>query len=760
MDAKKQKKINLGIVLAELFVLVCLIVGFAAKERMDEYYGDAYSEPAPIDGYEIALERGSYSIKLSYQADSDDITCYTVMTTSYGTLEGEQIILYKEQNEKEIEFRVPEYTDSFWLGVNVPENGAFDVSEVHLKENSQMDRSFCFTLALIFLLLDLLYYVKQKKIWENLPVEKKQVCVGLVVITLIALIPIYNNYLTRGHDFRFHLVRISGIAQALSQGQFPVRMQPIYLNDYGFPISVMYGDLFLYIPALLKIIGYSLQTAYKVYLALITAVTAWNAYYCAKDLSKSHKIGLFGSFIYTLSFYRLLDIYARNALGEYTALAFMPLIFLALYRIFHVDGKEKKKYGLLLLIGYTAILQSHILSFEMMILFSVLYCLLNMKLFWKNILFLVKTAVVTILVNLSFLVPFLDYMMTQDIVMHDETAETMRGHGMFLAQLFQTFSFGGYLSGWVDEGIIADMPIGIGLALVVVVILFVWQYFVYKKKLIEMVPKVQWSEQCRLCVLILLGIWMSCWFFPWNLLENIPGAGDYLASYQFPWRFLAIVSVLGTFLAVYVVQNVEHTVSTAAKNTTMLVLCIVTCVNAISLYDRIMANYVPVHVSGEAIFDTVAATAGQKFMLNDVDGNQTRDISVLSEEGISISDYQKTGCNIEMDLENTLSQDQNMLLPLFSYKGFVVKDRASGTKLSTFADEESKRLGVVVPAGYEGTLRIRFREPWLWRVAEVGTLAAILFLIWQMTDGFGGRFPKSKQSAKDTSSSHKKQNKK
>lgn len=56
-----------------------------------------------------------------------------------------------------------------------------------------------------------------------------------------------NDY----QDLRVHLMRIEGIADQLRLGHVPVRMQSVWLDGYGYPISIYYGDIFLYFPAVL-----------------------------------------------------------------------------------------------------------------------------------------------------------------------------------------------------------------------------------------------------------------------------------------------------------------------------------------------------------------------------------------------------------------------------------------------------------------------------------------------------------------------------
>lgn len=63
----------------------------------------------------------------------------------------------------------------------------------------------------------------------------------------------------------------------------------------------------------------------------INILTAMIAYFCAKDYSKSRHIGFFGAILYTLAPYRLTCVFVRGAVGEYTAMAFIPLVFYGLY---------------------------------------------------------------------------------------------------------------------------------------------------------------------------------------------------------------------------------------------------------------------------------------------------------------------------------------------------------------------------------------------------------------------------------------------
>lgn len=71
------------------------------------------------------------------------------------------------------------------------------------------------------------------------------------------------------------------------------------------------------------------------------------------------------SVLYTFATYRLTNLYYRAALGESLAMVFLPLLLWGTYEIFY--GQEKKWF--LMVLGVTGVLESHVLSFEMCLIF-------------------------------------------------------------------------------------------------------------------------------------------------------------------------------------------------------------------------------------------------------------------------------------------------------------------------------------------------------------------------------------------------------
>ena len=156
---------------------------------------------------------------------------------------------------------------------------------------------------------------------------KIHVIIFCLSFAFLCTLPYMNDFLINGHDLKFHLARIEGVADALKQGQFPVHINPTQANGYGNASATMYPQFFIYFPAVLKINNLSLLNTYKVLIFLINLITALCAWIGFKNVWKSRKAGYIGCAIYMMGLYRLDDLYIRAAIGEALALAFLPIVF-------------------------------------------------------------------------------------------------------------------------------------------------------------------------------------------------------------------------------------------------------------------------------------------------------------------------------------------------------------------------------------------------------------------------------------------------
>ena len=732
----KRKRLFCGIgVLVELIVLlICLTGMFTASGRFSQKFEN---DTLPVGDNRISLERGSYQVTMDYDLTVDAVRITPLYEASYGPDDAETILLTKEFQEKTFELLLPDQVNEFSFQLPELENADdLVIHSITMERTNQSERVRFFVVLCIFCAVDVLFYLGRKGRFGAWSVEKRGsvLCIGLIV--LFACVPLMTNYLLSGQDLTFHLMRIEGLAEGLKQGQFPVKMQPVWLNDYGYPVSTMYGDLFLYVPAVLRIIGFSLQASYKIYLVMIQIITAINTYLCCKEIAEDRKLGVVGCFLYVFATNRMTNIYYRAAVGEYTALAFLPLVFLGLFYLLGEKERtkaEQKKVFFLLVMGYTFMLESHMLSFNIAIVFSIIYCLFHFKKFLQNFWFLVKTALITIGLNLGFLVPMADYMISHDMkVKYASQIENMQEHGLFLSQLFQMFRFPVSLSGNVMNGVGGDMAIGIGLAYMLMLALFVWELcccFWRKKKGLANEGMIQ-TESVRIFVIFLLCLVMSCYFFPWHAISKIPVLGSILTPYQFAWRFIGIATFLGVILTMYALKALEKLTDRTIKVAAIVVLGTLTLIGSQYLMDnKVSDSTARTKVTSSASIYTAGAVANGEYLFVENSAMAIIDQQPVpaDETAVSITSYEKKNSRISMECENLTDELQQVKVSFLDYKGFVATDKTTGEKLDTTCDEQHI-LTVLLPAGYQGTVQVCFRQPWYWRVAEIVSLAVLIAL--------------------------------
>ena len=137
-------------------------------------------------------------------------------------------------------------------------------------------------------------------------------------IAVLASLPLLSEGIGSGHDLGFHLLRIEAIADGIHFGEWsiPVRLSSLWIEGYGYPTSIFYGDLLLYIPAFTRLMGFSITEAYKIYVFLINAGTTVISYICFYKVFRNKNIAVLTSLAYVTATYRMVSVYVRAAVGD------------------------------------------------------------------------------------------------------------------------------------------------------------------------------------------------------------------------------------------------------------------------------------------------------------------------------------------------------------------------------------------------------------------------------------------------------------
>lgn len=548
-----------------------------------------------------------------------------------------------------------------------------------------------------------------------------------LVIIVMASIPLFNNYLIRGHDIYFHLMRIEGLAQGLRAGEFPVRIQPAWYDGYGYAVSVFYSDLFLYPAALLRLLGISLQDAYKVYVVLCNIATALISGYSFGKIFRKREIGVFGSCLYTLSPYRLVNLYTRGALGEYTGMIFWPLLIYSCVLLLNEDRKKVQiqKGAVLMGISMAGMLQSHMLTAEIacmvLLLLVIVYC---RRIFHKEVM-LAGCGAVAAALGLSawFLIPFLDYMLFERFNINSirNNDIMIQRQGAFLSQVFAIFDNAVGQSLDSGAGTAGDFTQGVGLSLMLsVIILMLLCIRGYLKR------EERRNRQITITAagLGVLMVAMSTLYFPWDRLCRISRICRYIiVKIQFPWRFTGVAVGLLAVVWCAVLNYAEREYDRRKK---VITICLAVGILLLSVGHFVIdlnQRAERIQVRSVEEMDTFVAS-GEEYLPVDTVLDKLKTQELYKDDCVEISDVVYHGTSITMHVKNTSAQQMGLELPRLYYAGYQaleVTEEGQHFPIEV-TDGTNHVIKLMIPEETEGNITLLFREPWYWRLAEIITL--------------------------------------
>lgn len=582
------------------------------------------------------------------------------------------------------------------------------------------------TLAAFFLLADWILLMALRRLpFPIRSVRMRYSALVIAGIVLLACLPLGFDYLVYGHDMSIHLTRIEGLKAGLLSGQFPVRMDPEIANGKGYPFSLMYSDLLLYPAAILRIIGFSLQQVYQLYVLAVTLATALVTRYCLKKIFASEGIALTGTALYVLSAYRLTNVFIRAAVGEYSAMIFLPVVVYGFWRIYTQPKQGSRLAWLPLAVGFSGLLQTHLLTTEMAGIFAVIFCLVMAKrTFRKPVLpALLRAAGAALVWNLWFLVPMLQYMISEACRISGKyDASTLRDSAAFLGQIFLMFGQGGGYSESLTMGLSAEMPLTVGTVLGFGVLLFV---------LCLADPALRRAEPgaTRLGGWTLgfgaLAIWMASTLFPWyTIYLNVEWLSKLLGKLQFAWRFLGLATILLAVCACCALAVLRRGKTSWLRPAAVL-LVLLTVIPAGFLTYEVSRNSEVVNYQSLAAIDNLAEQVGggeyMPYGMADGSLNAWEVTEPTFDDALTVSDYTFGTLEASFACTNTSDQEATAVLPLFSYPGYRLT-AGDGATLG----EQDGLIAVTLPAGYSGTVQVKFVGFWFWRLADLISLAGIV----------------------------------
>ena len=374
---------------------------------------------------------------------------------------------YKSRNEMPFWIRSWAGVDNITLHCNFTGSGVCEIKSLNIREYQPWKIGFLLIEALVLFGGCFCYYKFQKAKWQ-----KKLEWMLAALIIILASYPalIGNTQAYIGHDYEYHIRRIATIANELRYGKFPVMYQSDASNGFGYISHLLYGNIILYFPAILHLLGLPLTSSYNIFIILVNIITYVIAWYCSLKIFKEAKYAHFGAGLYLLAAYRLTNVYIRSAVGEYLAMAFLPLAFYGIYKIIYADYSVRFRDTFPLILGVTGIIECHILSTEMAALFISVIFVLHWKAVKRHFAILFKALLCVLGLNAFFLVPFIETYQADLMVNATATSANISGFGVYLPQLFNLFLSGINWAQW--DSTRDTMSLSIGGPLIIGAILF------------------------------------------------------------------------------------------------------------------------------------------------------------------------------------------------------------------------------------------------------------------------------------------------
>ncbi|MBQ7887218.1 MAG: hypothetical protein IJ313_10040 [Clostridia bacterium] len=647
------------------------------------------------EGPGLDLPAGEYRVKWMIEGDGDN---RLLITTQNGVkAEPAEIALPAGQVQGDAVFTLPAAAQG--VDIRVSYDGGTFIRVQDMRLYSPMYRDHAFTFAGVLFAACLLFALQRRGVLT--PMRRgRLILIGMAV--LIASGPAFKDTVCIGHDTTFHLVRLCNLADSLAHGQLPARIGGFSYNGYGAITSVFYPDFFLYGPALLINLGASMQYAVNVFFIAVNIASAAGMYVAAKRIFEEEWAAVCASILYTLSIYRVSDVFTRYAFGEMTAMAVLPLFMLGLYEVVLGDKRRWKTLG----VSAACIYLSHMLSTLVCALTAIGVCALFIVKIVRErrLLSIVKAAALALALCAFQLVPFVHYSL-QGI----GAAELAKDPAYFALSPAQLFLLGaGEMSVDPNDPWLSSFALEIGLPLIVGAGLALYIAATAERK----------EEKNGFAVLLIaagsLFALMATTIFPWSHVRVLTRAlSDYL---QFPWRFLMMTAVCfalagGWGLARFARGHGEQMAVAA--------LCVAALCALPTLTDEARnPDYI---AFGETVSPNLQYT---EYTIPYTRTAPTICQELLIDGDVTVTQYKKESTTVAMQVQ--AQGDGAVVLPLFGYDGY--RAELGGEQIAWMLGENN-RLTVLLEAGMQGELRVWFAGKPLWRAAEAVSLLTALGLI-------------------------------
>ncbi len=508
-----------------------------------------------------------------------------------------------------------------------------------------------------------------------------------LITMLIACLPLFTVNCINGHDVIYHLLRIEALAEGIREGLPFLRVNVLFFGGEGYASSMFYPDTLTYIPAMLRAAGVGINLSYHIFVAVTIVLGFLSAYFCTKMITLNRQSALITAVIFTLCQYHIEDIYTRSAVGEYTAMIFIPLVIYGIWDFMFKDCEKPWILG----IGMTGVVLCHTLTTVFCVGLCVLAVLFSIKKIMAKpsiILKLIATAVIVLLITAYYWLPMIEQMNSQ-VLKYTQDSFDLNYEKLLLKDVFGNAYNN---AGWAVFA--AVLP----------------RVFIKSKKNI-----IKFADMCT--VMGILFALCTTGFFPWGRLAR------FLGFIQFPWRLLIAASaLLAVAGGIYIYEYVRS--RSIPGEMAVMAVVLVMAVSAIGNFESNDQGYYSYSGDYFSYAPYTAEVIGGEWLPVNAERNK-----LVKDAGVAYTD---NGSEISVtreknELRVTADERSKYLdVPFVYYKGYAAED-SEGRELKVSGDGENGRVRVYTQGA--GEIRVFYKGTTLQLLSTAISAAVLILLI-------------------------------
>lgn len=521
-----------------------------------------------------------------------------------------------------------------------------------------------------------------KKIIEAIK-EKRWIHYTIItIIGFLVTIPFIWVQVRTTDDGWLHLLRLIGLDNSIHESSFPFLVAPYYCRNFGYSMTAFYPPIVTYIPYVLGIITNAFHIGIKLFAGLTFALSGIFMYNFVHEVTKNKGISFLSAVLYITFPYHLELIYNRFAIGEFTALVFIPIVFQGLYNLLNGDGK---KY-FYIIIGASGLLLSHTISTVFTVVFCILYILFNIKKFFrKEVIAKCFISVIFILLLTAFFtIPLLEFEGQAHYSIFEP--KVMRTSGEYTpTRAIEPWQF------LKDKGEDNGVSFIVGVPSIVMLCITILSY--------RYIDKEYKDFYLIHFILGIISMFMCTKYFPWRYMPQV------LNNIQYPWRMLSFAMF---FFAPVFAMNVYYLLQCTNKEKirNFIYVCTIIVIGVFTAFrltiyqstgDRIDVNYEKSVTRNPVIshFSVNRDYLPLKSLMKQSSYLQEREDRVYVLSGnATIQNENKEGLHLTFDIKDA-EKNTILELPYFYYQGYIVMLEWNGKKIELKTSESNSGFAQV-----------------------------------------------------------------